>query len=60
MKRVAGGFILLMGVILAAWMFYNIFIHRLPEAQGRPILPPLLVCIGFIYVGAKWLRGQTA
>ena len=49
-----------MGVSLAAWMFYNVFIHRLPEAQGRSFLLPLLVCIGFVYVGVKWLRGQTA
>ena len=60
MKRIAGGCILLMGVSLAAWMFYNVFIHRLPEAQGRSFLLPLLVCIGFVYVGVKWLRGQTA
>ena len=60
MKRIAGAFILLMGVVLAAWMFYNLFIHRLPEAQGRPVAPPLLVCSGLIYVGVKWLRGETA
>lgn len=60
MKRIAGAFILLMGVVLGGWMFYNLFIHRLPETQGRPIIPPLLLCFSFIYVGVKWLRGQTA
>ena len=60
MRRIAGVFVLLMGVILAAWMFYNLFIQRLPETQGRPILPPLLLCIGLIFVGVKWIRGLTA
>ncbi len=60
MKRIAGAFVLLMGVALAAWMFYNLFVHTLPEAHGRLVVPPLLLCSGLIYVGVKWLRGEKA
>ena len=60
MKRIAGASILLMGVALGLWIVYNMFIHRMPETQGRSLVGPLITVGAFVYVGAKWLQGKTA
>lgn len=60
MKRLFGAIVLLMGVALAAWIFYNLFIERLPEAQGKSPVGAILLAALFIYVGVMWLRGKTA
>jgi len=60
MKQVLGGLVLLMGLGLASWIGYNLLIQRLPAAQGRSPVMPILVSAAFIYVGIKWMRGDSA
>jgi len=59
-RRIAGVFVLFLGLILGGWIFYNLFIHRMPETQGRPVVGPIGVTIALIYVGIKWIQGKTA
>jgi hypothetical protein len=59
-RRFLGVIIFLFGLILAGWIAYNLFVQRLPEAQGRSPIVPSLVAVGFLYVGWKWIRGETA
>jgi hypothetical protein len=59
-KRIMGGIIILMGVSLLGWIGYNFLIERLPETQGRSPVVPFFVSMGMIYVGVKWVRGETA
>ena len=59
-RRCSGVFVLLMGLMLAGWIFYNLFIQRLPETQGRSPLGAIFVAGAFIYVGFRWMRGQSA
>lgn len=58
MRRVFGGFILLLGVMLAGWIAYNLLVQRLPATQGRSPFVPIGAAAGFIYVGWKWVRGN--
>jgi hypothetical protein len=60
MKRVLGGLIFALGVILSVWVIYNLFVNRLPETQGKSPIPAIFVAAGFIYVGVKWMKGETA
>ena len=58
MKKVLGVLVSLLGVLLLSWIGYNFLIERLPETQGRSPIVPLILSVGFIYVGVKWIRGQ--
>ncbi len=60
MKRVAGAFVLALGIIQLAWIGYNLFVNTLPAAKGRNPIVPILVSALFIYVGSKWIRNETA
>ena len=59
-RRIAGALSLLLGLILGGWIFFNLFIHRMPETEGRPVVGPILLTVAFIYVGIRWLQGKTA
>ncbi len=58
-RKFAGVFALLLGVLLGGWVFYNLFIHRMPEAQGRNPIPPIVMAVLFVVVGIKWIRGDA-
>ena len=58
LKRIFGGFILLIGLVLLGWIAYNLFVGMQPEARGRSPLPALVLAAGAIYVGARWLFGK--
>lgn len=55
LRRIFGGFILLIGLALLGWVAYNLLVGMQPEARGRSPLPALLLAAGAIYVGARWL-----
>ena len=57
MKRIAGIFILLVGLTLLGWIGYNLLIEMQPAAEGQNPAGPLLIGFGSVYVGQKWLRG---
>ena len=57
-KRVAGLFVLLLGLVLLCWVGYNLFVETLPEARGRNPLPAILFSLAFLYVGQKWIRNR--
>jgi len=59
-RRIGGAFTLLVGLSLMGWIFYNLFIHRMPETEGRPIVGPIGVTVLLIYVGSRWIMGKTA
>jgi hypothetical protein len=59
MRRGVGVLVFLTGLGLLGWILYNLFIERLPEAQGRSPVVPLLVSAAFLYVGFRWMRGQS-
>ena len=57
-KKILGAIVLLMGLALLCWVGYNLFIERLPEAQGRNPIPAILFTIGLLYVGQKMIRNK--
>ena len=60
MRKALGAFTLLLGVTLAVWIGYNLFVERQPEARGQSPLPALVLVAGFVYQGQKWLRAPVA
>jgi hypothetical protein len=58
MKRFLGVFVLLFGVLVGAWLVYNLVAGVQPEARGRSPIPAILFTAGAIYVGIKWIRGE--
>ncbi len=60
MKRIMGAMIFLMGVGLIAWVGYNLFVEQLPETEGRRPFGPIAMSFAFLYVGFKWMRGESA
>jgi hypothetical protein len=60
LKRIAGGFMLLLGAILLCWIGYNLLIERHPVTQGQSPIPALGFCAALFYVGIMWVRGKTA
>src|SRR5437899_819983 len=60
LRRFFGVVALVMGIALAGWILYNLFIERQPETQGKSPLPAILIAAAFIYVGVKWIRRETA
>jgi hypothetical protein len=60
MKRILGGIVFLLGLILAGWIGYNLFIERLPETKGRNPLPAIILSGAFLFVGYRWMRRQQA
>lgn len=59
-RRILGLIIFLLGLGLAGWIFYNLFIERLPETQGRNPLPAIVVSAALVFVGYRWMRGKQA
>jgi len=56
-----GGVIaLLMAAAILAWMAYNLLVELQPEVAGQPLMPPIVLCIGLIYVAIYWIRGKVA
>jgi len=56
MRNLLGVVALVMGVGLGGWIAYNYLVEMQPEARGRNPLLPILVTIGLLYQGQKWLR----
>jgi hypothetical protein len=56
MRKFLGVIALLMGAGLAAWIGYNYLVEMQPEAKGRNPLLPIVVTVGLLYQGQKWLR----
>ena len=57
LKRLLGGIVLLLGIVLVLWIGYNLFVSMQPQARGRNPIPAMLVSAGLISVGIKWVRG---
>jgi len=53
MRKVLGLLIAALGVLLLAWIGYNLFIERLPETQGRNPVGPAVFAIILVGVGGK-------
>jgi hypothetical protein len=60
MKRILGVFIFILGLCLAAWIGYNLFIQRQPEAQGRSPIAAIIMSLAFLFVGYKWMTAKRA
>jgi hypothetical protein len=58
MKRILGAIVLLFGVVVGAWLVYNLVAGVQPEARGRNPIPAIVFAAGAIYVGIKWIRGE--
>jgi hypothetical protein len=56
MRKFLGLVALLMGLGLGGWLAYNFLVEMQPEARGRHPAIPVLVAIGLLYQGQKWLR----
>jgi hypothetical protein len=59
-RKFLGLLIALFGAVLVGWIAYNLFIERLPAAQGRNPIPAALVAAGCLFVGWKWMGDQDA
>jgi hypothetical protein len=59
LKLLGGGVSLLLGTGLAGWLFFNLFIHRVAEFQGRPY-SAMMFCVALFYVGQMWVRDGWA
>ena len=59
MKRVGGGIMLFLGVVLLGWIGYNLFIEMQPQAQGRSPIGPSLFALTLTGVGFQWVRGKS-
>ena len=57
-KRIAGVFVLLLGLVLLCWVGYNLLVEMQPAARGRNPLPAILFSLAFLYVGQKWIRNS--
>ena len=54
-KRIFGGFILLIGLGILGWIAYNYLVEMQPHARGRSPLQALVFSSAAIFVGGKWL-----
>ena len=54
-RKTAGVLLILLGLSLAGWIFYNTFIEMQPAAEGRSPLPALVFVVGLLYLGGKYL-----
>jgi hypothetical protein len=57
-RRLLGILVFAMGVVLAAWVAYNLLIEVQPEAQGRSPGGAIALAGLFLWVGARWVRGS--
>ncbi len=57
-KRISGVIILTFGLILAGWIFYNLFVERLPATQGRDPRPAIIFSAFLIPMGIKLLLAK--
>lgn len=56
MKKFLGVIALLMGLGLGSWIAYNFLVEMQPEARGRKPAPAIILTVGLLYQGQKWLR----
>ncbi len=60
MKRVFGVFVLVLGLLLAGWIAFNLLVEMQPEAAGRNPLPGIGLSAAFIFVGVRWIQNKSA
>ena len=60
MQRFFGFIIFILGVALGGWVAYNLLVERTIHTQGKNPLPAVIISIGCMYVGFKWMRGKQA
>ena len=53
MRKVLGLLIAAAGVVLLAWIGYNLFVEMQPEARGRNPVGPAVFALVLIGVGGK-------
>ncbi len=54
-RKLAGVLLILLGLALGGWVFYNLFIEMQPAAEGRSPIPALIFMAGLLYLGFKYL-----
>lgn len=59
MKKFLGVIALLMGLGLGSWIAYNYLVEMQPAARGRNPAAPILLTVGLLYQGQKWLRDPS-
>jgi hypothetical protein len=59
LRRIFGPLVFLLGLGLAVWIIYNLFIVRTPYAKGSP-RPAIVLSVAALGVGWKWMRGEQA
>lgn len=57
-KRIAGVFVFLLGLVLLCWVGYNLLVRMQPTARGVNPLPAIFFSFAFLYVGQKWIRSS--
>lgn len=61
MRKLAGFLMIFLGLLQAAWVFYNLFVERQPEFIDPPILVGYYALpLGLFYVGYKWMTEKPA
>ena len=54
--RALGGVMLLTGLALLVWLFYNLFVERQPEFTGVHTVGQLVLPFALITFGYRWVR----
>lgn len=55
-RKVLGVVLLAWGILLLAWITYNMVVERLPEAEGRSLWKGLIFSCVLIFAGVRWIR----
>jgi len=58
MRRLGGFLLVIFRLVLLGWIGYNLFIERLPETKDTSPIAAVIMAIGCLAVGYKWMRGQ--
>jgi hypothetical protein len=56
-QRALGVASVILGLLLAAWVAYNLLVERGAHFQGSPLVGLLLFLV-FLRVGFAWIRGR--
>lgn len=56
MRRRIGQIIFLLGLLLAAWIGYDLFLDGKPPAPGQNVLPGVITSVCLLFFGFLWMK----
>jgi hypothetical protein len=56
MRRRVGLIVFLLGLLIAAWIVYSLFVARTPQASSQNAMPAIVVAVGFLFFGYLWMK----